>query len=249
MKLNNTIAIFLAAVFLGACSPDIIEVQGPPGETGEQGEKGEPGDDGQQGIQGEPGVDGVECAMDPNTLLMQHEWSQAEAYRWSCHDSTDLQYQYCLMDAELTYNSCVDATGVDQNPDEGCMAVADGMKDECDEYYKHEDESCENWYAKRVNKQTLRVCGIRIFGNEGGQLPYDENGYQMINVLEGDFDGDGISNWMEYLMGYNPCTPWSFGQCIDDADLDYDADGIPNGTDEFPICNPQDPGEYQIDCV
>lgn len=254
LNIVNVLAIALVLSISG-CSehtgPEIVEVHGPPGPQGEQGPQGEDGMNGENGEQGEPGIDGIECAVDPNTLTMQYEWVQAEAYRQNCTDTNDANYQICLLDAELTYNSCVDATGTDAEPGTGCMAVADGKMQDCEEYYNEQNDSCHNWYAKRVNKIPLRVCGVRIFGNEGGELPYDENGYQYMNVNEEDFDGDGISNWMEFWMGLNPCTPWSFGQCIDDADLDYDADGIPNGEDEAPICPKdfKDKGEYLSDCV
>lgn len=51
------------------------------------------------------------------------------------------------------------------------------------------------------------------------------------------------------MMGYNPCTPQSFGACVDDAELDYDVDGIVNGEDEFPICNWDDPAGWEGDCI
>lgn len=60
-----------------------------------------------------------------------------------------------------------------------------------------------------------------------------------------DTDGDGISDYMESWMSLNPCERCSYGgtegvNC--DADLDFDADGIPNGEDHDPGCSSGVPG-------
>ncbi len=223
--------------------------QGEQGESGPQGPQGSPGTPGTEGTPGEDGKDGDICAIPSDTILMQYEWTQAEAYRYSCINRADSEYEDCILSSQVNYHDCVEQTGADGPGDNGCFDIADENYADCNNYWQQDENSCHNWYAKRVNKIPLRVCGIRIFDNSNGGLPLDENGgIASMMVVEEDFDGDGISNWIEFWMGYNPCTENSFG-CVHDGDLDYDADGIPDGDDEFPLCNTDDPGEYVIDCV
>ena len=70
-------------------------------------------------------------------------------------------------------------------------------------------------------------------------------------MVSEDTDGDGISNYHEFFMGLNPCTPQTFG-CINDADGDFDFDGIPNGDDHSstygPYC-PEDASYWPAECV
>lgn len=54
-----------------------------------------------------------------------------------------------------------------------------------------------------------------------------------------DADGDGLTDYTEVQMKYNPCEKCSFGGTpgVDcDADEDWDNDGVPNGKDSSPIC-------------
>jgi hypothetical protein len=244
--------------FTGCADMGPLGPEGPRGEEGPEGPRGEEGQTGLQGIQGNPGEDGEVgedgkkgfCAIPADTIIMQYEWVQAQSYRNNCLSKSDFHYEDCILNATVNYHDCVEVTGQDQAGDGGCFDFKVNKNKECDESWNQQDYECHNWYAKRVNKIPLRVCGTRIFDNSDGGLPKSEHGnVESMMVVEEDSDGDGISNWMEFLMGYNPCTPHSFGLCIDDADLDYDVDGIPDGEDDFPICNPDDPGEYPSDCV
>ena len=240
--MSSMMAALVLAITLGGCT-EIVEVQGEPGARGVPGTPGEGGGVGEQGL---PGEDGIECAVDPDTLTMQYEWVQAQSYRRTCWNANELEEDACQLEAKVLYESCMSMT---DNQD-SCMDSQDQDRIICDNTYIENDYFCDFYYAKRVNKIPLRVCGVRIFDTSSGALPIGEEGYHTMGVLDVDSDEDGISDWMEYNMGLNPCTPHSFGLCIDDADLDYDADGIPNGEDEYPICNPQnDPGEYPSDCV
>jgi hypothetical protein len=107
------------------------------------------------------------------------------------------------------------------------------------------EQNCQDVFARWVNSPSMRACGASIIKIVGKPGDVDFS----TTVPDEDTDGDGISNWMEYNMGYNPCTPNTFGDCVKDSDLDYDADGIKNGADEYPICNPKDPAGWLSDCV
>jgi len=106
---------------------------------------------------------------------------------------------------------------------------------------------CWHFRNKKINKIPTRECGAKIIDITGSDPT--KPGYSS-KVIDADTDGDGIDNWWEYNMGLNPCSKSTYGS-IPDAELDYDADGIPNGEDPFPTCNSNknDPAEYYSDCV
>ena len=216
--------------------------QGPQGEQGETGLQGEPG---------EEGLDGNICAISWNTISMQYEWVQAEVDRHSCINTADTSYKDCIQTAKFNHHGCLDHhwNGEEEPKHQGCLDNLYIQKSACEDNWQDSENNCQNLYAKRVNKIPLRVCDTRIFDNSNGGLPEDEDGnLESMMMVEEDFDGDGISNWEEFLMGYNPCSSISFG-CIDDATLDYDNDGIPNWEDPYPLCNIEEPSEYHSDCV
>ena len=170
-----------------------------------------------------------ECAIPPSTLMMQHSWAEATYYRLVCNNNVDDLMHVCNEHSE-------DAPG-------GLSACMEG--------YYDESAACDYYFAMRVNKFTIRECGVEIIEMLTPFEEYDprDETQRLWKVdLEGDYDGDGISNYREYFMGYNPCTPQSFG-CVNDADLDYDVDGIPNGEDYDPICNWDDPAGWEGDCI
>ena len=139
------------------------------------------------------------------------------------------QYDECMIKAEIDYDYC--------------LLTSDGDYDECHDWYDATEANCRYWYMVHVNKIPLRYCGVQVYMIE------NEDDYTW-DVNDNDEDGDGISTWMEYLMGSNVCEYYTWGECsTSDYAADYDADGVPNGEDDNPICNEQDPGNAQIDCV
>lgn len=123
--------------------------------------------------------------------------------------------------------------------------MENGTHSECAPERDEQESWCTNFSRGWVNKIPVRECGAFIYtiNGEPGDPDYS------LEVNDEDSDGDGISNLNEYYMGLNPCTPHAFGSCSNDADLDYDADGIPNSEDESPRCNWDDPAEQFSDCI
>ena len=131
--------------------------------------------------------------------------------------------------------------------------------------YKKETIYCKYLYIEALNKIPLNECGTAIYITEGetpepASLPpadfdandpphefIEKNSFWFYPEYD-DFDNDGLSNWFEYIMGLNPCTENSFGNCIHDGDLDYDGDGIPNEEDDYPICNDDDYNPPTSEC-
>ncbi len=222
--------------------------KGPEGPEGLQGSKGENGAPGIPGAKGEDGENGNICAIPANTILMQYEWIQAENYNYYCITNATSGHETCKLLVQNEYENCVDTIGFDNPGEGGCYDWRQNELEDCHDNWMEHLNDCQSLWAKHVNKIPLRVCGTRIFDNSDEGLSEDsEGGLTPMMIVDEDFDGDGINNWHEFLMGYNPCTPHSFGLCIDDAELDYDADSIPNGNDESPLCNPEDP-DFN-DCV
>lgn len=203
---------------LAACSEPTASGNSAPVVL--KGDKGDPGlgTKGDKGDPGKPGEKGDNCQAPPSTFTMASTWSEAEAFRYSCELEAKMIFELCLVKGDTS--------------------------DKCMPAYQADGDACNKYYAMKSNKIPLRECGLRIISvtGEPGTQSFD------FHVLDGDQDGDGISNFFEFLMGYNPCTKQSFG-CVNDADLDYDKDGKPNGADDLPLCNPTDPGEYQSDCI
>lgn len=171
---------------------------------------------------------GDTCPVSADTLPIQHSWAVAKAVRRACGD-----------DASDNLSTCIE----DGNNPTVCNQVADFERDEC-----------AYWEAREANKLPARVCGVTMFDIDGD---IGADNFSVTPTLD-DWDGDGIANWWEYRMGYNPCTVNSFYsvECTEDGDLDWDGDGIVNGEDDQPIChyNPDnevqdDPGDYIYDCV
>lgn len=182
---------------------------------------------------------GTDCHVEPATLMMEGAWLEADTYMRTCQRQNEDLYHQCQ------YHS--DDAGMN--------------KEECMEGYYREQLMCTYFYAQRVNRMPLRECGVVVFrllvdyeDVMNGTLPEET---QVWEVNTDDDDGDGISTWHEKWIGYNPCTPYSFGRCVSDAELDYDADGVLNGEDDAnnpdgdgsPICNWDDPGHWQTDCI
>ncbi len=179
------------------------------------------------GEDGQDGEDGADCAIPPETLLMQMWWDEAEMFRRDRWNQIEDDDRHCYANAQT-----------------------DEERQACHDQYNYNFAHLSITRARWANVMTLRTCGVAVFLNIlEDPADYDPEANQRLFELNfDDEDGDGIPTRWEYTMGYNPCTPQSFG-CINDADLDYDVDGIPNGEDEWPICNMDDPGGWQTDCV
>lgn len=171
---------------------------------------------------------GEDCQVPESTLLMQKSWAEADTYMRTCTAEADRMWQNCY-----------------DHPENWPT----GGQEECHNLAMKENNYCAYYYGMRVNKFTLRECGVVVFSNltDPEMVPAGEQ-MPPWDVNDNDEDGDGIETWWEYMMGYNPCTPQSFG-CVEDAELDYDVDGIANGEDEFPLCNWDDPAGWQGDCI
>ncbi len=158
--------------------------------------------------------------------------TQAIEFSWL---QAQAQVARCLSDAESNFQDCLQN---DTDPD-------------CFDQNNLDNEWCYYWEARKANKLPARVCGVNVYNISGTP---DEEAYSR-EVNDEDEDGDGISTWYEYWMGYNPCTQTSFysGECLGDGELDYDGDGVSNAEDESPICYGEygagDPGNYPSDCV
>ena len=123
-------------------------------------------------------------------------------------------------------------------------------EDQCRTRYLQDSYNAAFYFAVRANVFPLRTCGVEVISVISTMEEYlASDGEAKIHLsVETDLDNDGISNYDEFLMNLNPCTPKSYG-CLNDAELDFDADGIPNGQDELPICNWDDPGHWETACI
>lgn len=175
---------------------------------------------------GNPEVQEDQC--DPevpySTGIMRYEWSETEALFWDCINSANSSYGYCG-----------DQAGDDPDFQAACVQT-----------YDWANHSCRYYYELQLNKTPLRECGAVIYVIPPGISPQNYTGGIS---SEEDTDGDGISNYMEFLIGLNPCEAYSEGECsVGDAAWDYDKDDLPNGQDPVPNCNPKDPN-YAGECV
>jgi hypothetical protein len=82
------------------------------------------------------------------------------------------------------------------------------------------------------------VDGIVSGVGEPDRLPdaWEVRYFGSLNVSQGldnqDFDGDGLSDWYEYLAGTDPTKPDSNGDGILDVNEDMDGDGLTNGYEQ-----------------
>ncbi len=122
--------------------------------------------------------------------------------------------------------------------------IAQGICDEltCQEKYKGEAKTCSYNYAVAVNKPGVTRCGAQVLLVPAEVLPEE---YVMNFAQNVDTDGDGVSNFDEYVGGSDPCTANSLDVCQSDGELDYDEDGLPNDSDPAPSC----PGTDQTPCI
>lgn len=170
-------------------------------------------------------IEGTKCVpAPPSSDLIAFDLAEAEAYKALCYS-----------DAEEARETCYETSGTEEN---------------CQQQYGRSTKSCDYFTAWRANENALHECGAAFYIIPENISP-DE--YNVTVDLDSDTDGDGIKNWEERIMGYNPCSPTSFGYCEDgqpwaDADLDFDDDGIPNGRDDAPRCNWEDP-LYSSNCI
>jgi hypothetical protein len=145
------------------------------------------------------------------------------------------------------------STWTARNIQENCMALyqehvqkllAEGQCDEitCPEQIKGEAHKCSYDYAVAVNKPTVTRCDAQVLLVPAGVLPEE---YVMNFAQDVDTDGDGVSNFDEYVGGSDPCTANSLDVCQSDGDLDYDHDGLSNDSDPAPTC----PGTNEIPCI
>lgn len=193
---------------------------GAPGQNGINGHDGDDGKDGQDGEDGAPGKNGT-------------------AGKDAC-DAPAPEFYMILRDydeAKAYYWACQAQASADESL---CMhdATAPTEVMTCQNNVNEASKSCNEYYVWRVNKTAGRLCGAEI-------LHFD--GFQAVGVVT-DTDGDGLQNYMEFELFLNPCSKQSYGSCVNDADLDGDLDGIPNGTDPYPYCNLEDPKNVS-DCI
>ena len=165
---------------------------------------------------------GEDCQAPLSTQTMRNEYVKAYSY-----------HMYCQLDNEMRMDECIEQADPERS---------------CGEEYNLQQRWCIYYFARKLNKVPLRECGATAWIINGTpdetENPVDPN-YE-------DSDGDGVPNYWEVYLGYNPCTPHSFGCSypLDGTD-DFDADGIPDSEDEWPICNMDgtDPADYGSDCV
>ncbi|MBT4917751.1 collagen-like protein [Candidatus Peregrinibacteria bacterium] len=230
MKATKRTMILVGTLFLMSTLTACMGEMGPMGEQGIQGEQGPQGEMGEQGVQGKHGDTSEQCTPDVWTLTLQTDYIEAEFRLQACRIETETAQDFC--------NNWCETKG----EDESCY-------DDCEHEAAVSEWHCRLWYAKHVNLSTVRQCGLEVFtlldDIDPEVTPYE----YPYDVSVEDFDGDGIRDWWELQMGLNPCTQHSLSNCLNDGDLDYDVDGIPNKDDEMQLCNPDDPAGMQIDCV
>lgn len=184
---------------------------------------------GSNGIDGQNGSDAQNCQTPVSTYhMMNYKLIATREYDWR------------LENAETIYQDCLEA-GV-------------STPEECREYYLQIKYSAYRHYVIRGNWFPQNECGAEVMVMTKTLEEYvAEDGLYGIwsPVVSEDADGDGISNYHEFFMGLNPCTPQTFG-CINDADGDFDFDGIPNGDDHSsthgPYC-PEDASYWPAECI
>lgn len=171
-------------------------------------------------------IEGSNCEpAPPSSEIIEHDFVQSKLIHITCYEWAEDGRDACYKNG--------------------------GDYGKCQGEYDIEIHRCDYYMALARNKSAIRECDARIYVIPEGVKPEE---YQLM-VDESDTDGDGIVNWREAYMGYNMCSPTSFGFCEGDgqvwadADLDYDADGKPNGTDDDEVCNWNDPAGYQTDCI
>ncbi len=233
MKNARTISLFLSLFLLASCG-DMFQGSRCTVVENDDGSATIYCDDGsmstvRNGEDGQDGEDGADCAIPPETLLIQMWWNEADTMRRDCWNDRELNFRLCLLNVETAED-----------------------RQACNHEETRHGVVCSIMHARKANVISLRTCGVAVFLNIlHSEEDFDFENPELTPIFEvnhNDEDGDGIPTWWEFHMGYNPCTPQSFG-CINDADLDFDADGIPNGDDEWPICNMNDPGGWQTDCI
>ena len=170
---------------------------------------------------------GEECQAPLSTMTTRYEWQLAWMYSIECQEDAYDDERWCFDHGDGSYD-CADQFRLDQ-------------------------KWCTYWWARMANKIPLRECGITVINILALPDEVAENEPHIVGNEE-DYDGDGISNYWEFWMGYNPCTKRSFGCSFPpDGSDDYDADGIIDSEDLGPRCNmdPEhpDPADYGMDCV
>jgi len=171
------------------------------------------------------------CGSSDSTTMVNQECTPAPGETALMQYSWGIAYDYAMACEKQVQE---ESTQCNANKETDCATKYDKGR-----------AGCFYWLGVHVNKETLRTCGAKIF-------KVDLDATVQINLGaedKVDTDGDGIPNYWEYQMGLNPCTPNSFGSCYKDAEEDYDKDGIPNGKDTAPICNPEDKTGNGSDCV
>lgn len=195
---------------------------------------GETGPAGRDGVNGHDGKDGQDAcqAPDPTFWLIIRDFEEAARYSAYCFADTEAQYDICL----VTYK-----------PDDfPCMEAGD-CNTYCLQVYNQNYNNCLHYTAWRANKTITRLCGAKVWTyTPPDELPGMEFG--TLTAVDEDTDGDGISNFNEYLLHLNPCDTHSYGSCVKDSELDGDFDEVPNGKDDLPYCNPGDK-ENISDCI
>ncbi len=176
---------------------------------------------------------GDDCQAPLSTQTMRYKWSEVIMISYYCQERASQNMTRCL--------------------DEGLQP-----SDLCIQDQQLEQKRCIYWYGRGVNKIPLRECGAEIFTIIGNPDDLGPDIHPISANLDVDTDGDGISNYWEFMMGYNPCTPNSFGcDFPPDGTDDFDADGYIDAEDEYPMCNATyqgdpdalpDPAEYNFDC-
>jgi hypothetical protein len=122
--------------------------------------------------------------------------------------------------------------------------IAQGKCDEitCPQQFKGAANKCAYEYAIAVNQPGVKSCGAQVLLVPAGVLPED----YVVNFAQGvDTDGDGVSNYDEYVGHSDPCNPDSLDVCQSDGVQDYDGDGLLNTKDPAPNC----PGTQETPCI
>jgi hypothetical protein len=89
-------------------------------------------------------------------------------------------------------------------------------------------------YAAKSNTQTTAEVNFKTDKNNNGIPDSWEHEFKLTgkNVANGDADGDGLTNIMEFKLKMNPKSSDSDNDGIKDGDEDNDHDGINDGQED-----------------
>lgn len=157
--------------------------------------------------------------MPQSTVALRKEWDEAVA-------KANADAAACVKPINEAVQKCIEETGDNVG---------------CPKPYFGAYHSCDYQYVTTINGPAEERCGVQVYDVPEGIAPED----YVHNVSFDDFDGDGMSNFEEFLGKSDPCEPNSIDVCKTDGERDSDGDGMLDADDPAPFC----PGDSPVPCV